>query len=169
MAKKRFTDDLFELFEDPQPAFPEDDTHSGADAGAVNEGEEKVEVEVPVRTAKAKQKLSSKRFTADLDAFLTRDQQRATSPASSNATGRGGRPAAPRRRRKTGLDLLIRSTVSKEEQAERTKKTAPDTKRVTLIFNKMHIATLKEQAKDRNMYLKDVVQEMVSDYLRDNN
>ena len=171
MAKKRFTDDLFGLFEDPEPFFPGDDQAptSGADAGAVAENEEKVEVEVPVRTAGAKKKLSSKKFTADLDAFLTRDRERATAPAGAGNSSSGKRPVAPRRRRKSGLDLLIRSTVSKEEQAERTKKTAPDTKRVTLIFNKTHIATLKEQAKDRGMYLKDVVQEMVSDYLKSEN
>ena len=173
MAKKRFTDDLFGLFEDLQPAFPEDDkgVDKGADAGAVNEEEERVEVEVPVRTAKAKKKLSSKKFTADLDAFMSRDQERAAStPATGNPTKRGNQPAVlPRRRRKSGLDLLIRSTISKEEQAERSKKTVADTKRVTLIFKKNHIATLKEQAKDRGMYLKDVVQEMVSNYLRDHN
>lgn len=161
MAKKRFTDDLFGLFEDTEPMFPTDD-NAGEDAGAVGENEEKVEVEVPVRSQRAKKKLSSKKFTADLDAFLTRDQER-TKAGSTNSA-----PAASptRRRRKSGLDLLIRSTVSKEDQAEMRKKTAADTKRVTLIFNKQHIATLKEQAKNRGMYLKDVVQEMVADYLK---
>ena len=68
------------------------------------------------------------------------------------------------RRRKTGLDLLIRSTVADEDRSPRGGNTA-DTKRVTLIFNKQHLAELKEQAKERGMYLKDVVQEMVSNYL----
>ena len=162
MAKKRFTDDLFDLFEDSQlDATPEEA------APAVQEDaseEETVEVEVPVRGSKAKRKLSSKKFTADLDAFLTQDMAR--SEASPAATSPRKAPAAtPRRRRKAGLDLLIRSTVSKEEMAERSKPVAKDTKRVTLVFNKSHLVTLKEQAKDRGMYLKDVVQEMVSQYL----
>jgi len=75
-------------------------------------------------------------------------------------------PQKPRRRRKTGLDLLIRSTVADEDRGPRGAK-APDTKRVTLIFNKEHLATLKEQAKERGMYLKDVVQEMVAGYLEE--
>ena len=42
-----------------------------------------------------------------------------------------------------------------------------ETKRVTLIFNKEHLAILKAQAKERGIYLKDVVQEMVSNYLEE--
>lgn len=165
MAKKRFTDDLFGLFEDPQPIFPE----SNQEGSAASDVEESVEVEVPVRTPKAKRKLSSKKFTANLDAFLTQDMDRAKGHQSTASTSSRSAPAAaPRRRRKTGLDLLIRSTISKEEQAEREREAAPDTKRVTLVFNKSHLVTLKEQAKERKMYLKDVVQEMVSNYLSDN-
>lgn len=167
MAKKRFTDDLFGLFEDPQPIFPESDSEGFATS--VSDTEESVEVEVPVRTPKAKRKLSSKKFTANLDAFLTQDMDRAKGQQAPASGKRALAPAsAPRRRRKTGLDLLIRSTISKEEQAEREREAAPDTKRVTLVFNKSHLVTLKEQAKDRKMYLKDVVQEMVSNYLTDN-
>ncbi|OAV43003.1 hypothetical protein [Lewinella sp. 4G2] len=170
MAKKRFTADLNDLFDNPYPG-TDLNYGGGSDevAGADAKDEETVEIEVPVRSSKAKKKLSSKKFTADLDAFMSLDMDRASGGTSSTDSAPKSRrtapAAAPRRRRKTGLDLLIRSTISKEEMAEREKPRAPDTKRVTLVFNKAHLVTLKEQAKDRKMYLKDVVQEMVANYL----
>ena len=148
MAKKRFTDDLFGLFEEPAaPAEP-----AARPAGE----EEPVEVTVPVATPTAKKKLASKGFTQDLDDFLG---------DSFNRERRGG--ARRGRGRKSGLDFLIRSTVdpADEDRAPQTGPPAPETKRVTLIFNKAHLAELKQQAKERRMYLKDVVQEMVADYL----
>ena len=140
MAKKRFTDNLSDLFEDNYLI--------GDDPLAVDE--EVVEVDVPVKSKKAQQKLSSKNFTQNLDVFLGDDKRRATA-------------ATPRRR--TGLDYLIRSTVQDDPDREPDEPAKPDTKRVTLVFVKDHLLTLKEQAKDRKMYLKDVVQEMVAQYL----
>ncbi len=168
MAKKRFTDDLFGLFEEPAPTPEttpaEDKSVSAPMPPAANQQEESVEVDVPTKTTKARRKLSSKGFTADLDAFLSDSFERENqSPSTSSA------PApAPRktRRRKTGLDLLIRSTVADEDRSPRGAK-APDTKRVTLIFNKEHLDRLKAQAKARGVYLKDVVQEMVAGYLEE--
>ncbi|NJC27361.1 hypothetical protein [Neolewinella antarctica] len=164
MAKKRFKQDLSDLFENPYPGAELD---YGVDAGATESGEESVEVEVPVKTSQAKRKLSSKKFTANLDAFLSQDSKRASGNSTAPSKKNSAPATAPRRRRKTGLDLLIRSTISKEEMAERNEPRAPDTKRVTLVFNKEHLVTLKEQAKGRKMYLKDVVQEMVANYLTD--
>ncbi|CAH1000827.1 hypothetical protein LEM8419_01904 [Neolewinella maritima] len=141
MAKKRFTDNLSGLFEDNYLI--------GDDPQAVNE--EVVEVDVPVKSKKAQKKLSSKNFTQDLDVFLGDDKRRTAA-------------RAPRRRR-TGLDYLIRSTVADDPDREPDEPAKPDTKRVTLVFVKDHLLTLKEQAKSRKMYLKDVVQEMVAQYL----
>ena len=136
MAKKRFTDNLSGLFEDNYLI--------GDDPAADNE--EVVEVSVPVKTKKAKQKISSKNFTQNLDVFLGDDKRRST-------------------RRRTGLDYLIRSTVQEDPDAEPDTPAKPDTKRVTLVFNKEHLLDLKAEAKDRKMYLKDVVQQMVAQYL----
>lgn len=138
MAKKRFTDDLSGLFEDNYLI--------GDDPQAVDE--EVVEVSVPVKTKKAKKKISSKNFTQNLDVFLGDDTRRSKSP-----------------RRRTGLDYLIRSTVQDDPDREPDEPAKPDTKRVTLVFVKDHLLTLKEEAKERKMYLKDVVQEMVAQYL----
>ena len=165
MAKKRFTDDLFGLFED---ALPEQEPAVPAGEEEDEVLTEKVEVKVNAPTPKARKKLSSKGFTADLDAFLSdsfaREASPAPQPSPAPAAAPRNTPNRSRRRRKTGLDLLIQSTVSDEDRSPRGPK-APDTKRVTLIFNKEHLVELKQQAKERGVYLKDVVQEMVSDYL----
>lgn len=162
MAKKRFTDDLFGLFEEPTPvpAASSAEPETGAHA---NQEEESVEVDVPTPSPSAKRKLSSKKFTADLDSFLSDSFERENvAPPTSSAPASAPRP----RRRKTGLDLLIRSTVADEDRMPRGGNTA-ETKRVTLIFKKDHLAELKVQAKERGMYLKDVVQEMVGKYLEE--
>ena len=170
MAKKRFTDDLFGLFEEPLEQ--EESRRPAAEAApAPSVDTESVEVEVTKPSPRARRKLSSKGFTADLDAFLSDSFAREKSPASPSpdaARDAAGKSPAPaprkRRRRKTGLDLLIQSTVTDEDRSPRGEQ-KPDTKRVTLIFNKQHLAELKVKAKNRGVYLKDVVQEMVSSYL----
>ncbi|PPK87649.1 hypothetical protein CLV84_0597 [Neolewinella xylanilytica] len=139
MAKKRFTDNLSGLFED-------NDYLIGDDPMAVEE--EVVDVDVPVKTKKAKKKITSKNFTKNLDVFISDDNRRSS-----------------RNRRRTGLDYLIRSTVQDDPDREPEEPTKEETKRVTLVFNKDHLLTLKEEAKQRKMYLKDVVQEMVAKYL----
>ena len=138
MAKKRFTDNLSGLFEDNEYLI-------GDDPMAVEE--EVVDVDVPVKTKKAKKKISSKNFTKNLDVFISDDNRRSRS------------------RRRSGLDYLIRSTVQDDPDREPEEPAKPETKRVTLVFNKEHLLTLKEEAKERKMYLKDVVQEMVAQYL----
>lgn len=192
MAKKRFTDNLFGLFEEPlreeKTSVPAGEAAAEKDGrsakspspeppavGAKQIDTQKVEVDVPTPSPRARRKLSSKGFTADLDAFLSDSferesarpspaQKTSSAPASAPAVSRS-LPDVPRsRRRKTGLDLLLQSTVTDEDRFPHGAKT-PDTKRVTLIFNKEHLVELKTKAKKRGVYLKDVVQEMVSDYL----
>ncbi|MEO0628274.1 MAG: hypothetical protein AAFY91_14875 [Bacteroidota bacterium] len=145
MAKKRFTDGLFDLFEpEVQPA--EENGH------AATEGEA-IDVEVPV-TPRNRQKLGRKNFTQGLDAYLSDSFTRETNT---------DRPK--RRRRRSGLDLLIQSTVNDDPDRQPKGGNTAETKRVTLIFNKEHLATLKDMAKTRKMYLKDLVGEMVEKYL----
>jgi hypothetical protein len=168
MAKKRFTDDLFGLFEEPTPQAEASSQKPGVTVAPSQSDEERVEVKVPTRSPRAKRKLSSKKFTADLDNFLSESFERESNNAASSSSAPASAPqkAARPRRRKTGLDLLIRSTVADEDRSTRGGNTA-ETKRVTLIFKKDHLTELKEQAKERGMFLKDVVQEMVSKYLEE--
>ncbi|MEM8584587.1 MAG: hypothetical protein AAGF87_09975 [Bacteroidota bacterium] len=143
MAKKRFTDGLYDLFEpEVQPA----------EARSTNADEEVVDIEVPV-TRKSRQKLGRKNFTQGLDAYL-----------SDSFTRESGRSRKTSRRR-SGLDLLIQSTVNDDPDRKPEGGNTAETKRVTLIFNKEHLATLKDMAKSRKMYLKDLVGEMVENYL----
>ena len=163
MAKKRFTDDLFGLFEDSSFEEP-NSAAEHANPAVPSAEEEAVEVQVPVRNTSARRKLTSKGFTQDLDAFMSdsfeREAQRQSQPTAKTSR------RTPSRRRRAGLDLLIRSTVRDDDEDQRPRGSqTPETKRVTLIFNKQHLVKLKEEAKERKMYLKDVVQEMVAGYL----
>jgi hypothetical protein len=146
MAKKRFTDDLFGLFEEPVPTPETNPTEAASELRAPDHKEESVEVDVPTETTKARRKLSSKGFTADLDAFLSESFERESDTLSTSAA-----PAS----------APTPSSRSPHEPK------APNTKRVTLIFNKEHLASLKVQAKKRGVHLKDVVQEMVAGYLEE--
>lgn len=168
MAKKRFTDDLFGLFEEP---LRQEEASAPSGEAQAEVKTESVEIEVPSRSPKAQRKLSSKGFTAHLDAFLSDSFARESSPApqqntapAAAPTSKGNSGTRSRRRRKTGLDLLIQSTVADEDRSPQGDQ-SPETKRVTLIFKKDHLAELKTEAKSRGVYLKDVVQEMVSSYL----
>lgn len=154
MAKKRFTDGLSNLFDNP---FDEPATPAAQEASELSDNEESIDIDIPVKNDGARTKLSSKGFTNDLDSFLSDSFERESAK---------NRPGTTRRRKRSGLDLLIRSTVSAddEDRNPRGAKT-PDTKRVTLIFRKDHLTELKDLAKERKMYLKDLVQEMVSGYL----
>lgn len=168
MAKKRFTDDLFGLFEEPTPQ-PE---KPGREAAAVPDDspdntEESVEIDVPAANDRTRKKLSSKKFTADLDAFLSDSFERENvAPSTPRAPAAAPKNTPRPKRRKTGLDLLIRSTVADEDRNTTDGNTA-ETKRVTLIFKKDHLSELKEHARERGLYLKDVVQEMVAKYLEE--
>jgi len=156
MAKKRFTDGLATLFDNAfdgsAPELEANDVQSpeaAADTDKVS-----LDIDVPVKTKKARKKLSNnKGFTSSLD-FLNETFEN---------EGFGNSRKTSRR---TGLDFLIRSTVDPTDEdrfPEGGKE--PDTKRVTLIFHKDHLAELKEIAKKRNIFLKDLVREMVVQFL----
>lgn len=162
MAKKRFTDGLSNLFDNPfdEPETPTPNLKAPNVASPAAD-EESIEVDIPLKSGKAKKKLSSKGFTNNLDSFLSDSFEReaARQPATAGPT---------RRRRRGGLDLLIRSTVQHDDEDRNPRDAkAANTKRVTLIFRKDHLADLKDLAKERKMYLKDLVQEMVSGYLEE--
>lgn len=150
MAKKRFTDGLSDLFDNPFD-HPSGET-TGQGTEEVGEDEVRFDVDIPVKTTKARRKISGKGFTGDLDNFLGDSFERE-------------RQAAPSRRRRSGLDFLIRSTVQEDEDRPPQGEKVKDTKRVTLIFRKDHLAELKEIAKERKVYLKDLVGEMVEKFL----
>lgn len=149
MAKKRFTDGLSDLFDNP---FDGSAPTPSADGTAVGEHEVSFDVDVPVKNQETRHKLSGKGFAGNLDSFL------------NNSFEQSGMNASQPRRR-TGLDFLIRSTVNQEDEDLNPTEQTTDTKRVTLIFRKDHLTELKDLAKERGMYLKDLVAEMAEKYL----
>ena len=154
MAKKRFTDGLSDLFDNP---FDGSAPTPSADGDAVGDDEVSFDVNVPVKNKATRKKLSGKGFAGSLDNFLNDSFEQAGSSAPQ-----------PRRRRRTGLDFLIRSTVEKDDEDRNPVGPKPkDTKRVTLIFRKDHLVELKDLAKERGMYLKDLVADMAAKYLEE--
>lgn len=71
------------------------------------------------------------------------------------------RPRQKPKRKFSGLDMLIRSTV---ESSEIEVQSTP-TKRVSLIIEQEKLMKLKKIAKMKKAYLKDIIDEIVSDYL----
>ncbi len=152
MAKKRFTDGLSDLFDHPpleQRATDVKEAYEGQDMG---NNQVSFEVDIPLNNQQDRTKLAGKGFSGSLDNFLN---------DSFSQMGGG------KKRRKTGLDFFIRSTVQAEEDNDpKAQADTPDTKRVTLIFRKDHLEELKELAKQKEVYLKDLVGEMVEQFLQ---
>ena len=103
---------------------------------------------------------ASKRFSSQLEALLAEAFDNLTEEGSS--TSDSEESAGQSRRPRSGLDLLIRSTTSDTEEF---KPQSHTTRRVTLIFPKEHLEKLKLLAKQENVYLKDIINKLVSKYL----
>lgn len=147
-----------------------------------------------VRTVAASEpKSTSKNFTSDLEslfrdaltdtfeeALLSESQaveeikaiedKPSTQPEKNRPTERKAsptdRPARARRRISTpggsGLDLLIRQTSD-----ETILEYESDTKRVSFVFDKSKLKKLKRIAKQRQLFLKDVVGEVVAKFINE--
>ncbi len=174
MAKKRFKSELSYLFDEtpeerpaPRPTRKEKTTAEPKPAERKPDQKDfSLTIDIPVADEQTDRKLSGKGFTQDLDAFLSEsfeEQGLSTGPTKPSFQAR----PMPRRRRKTGLDLLIRSTVEKTDADEGPAR-ASDQKmrRVTLVFQPDHLQELKELAKEKNVFLKDLMGDIVADYLR---
>ena len=170
MAKKRFRDDLESLFgPDPKPLslFPDETPPQDADP----EETESVTVDVTVRRREVP-KGSTKGFSDSLDAFFS-EAFEGPDPAPERQSKR-----QPRRRRTTarprGLDMLIQNTTVKQiniaalvrGEKQRQGHGGGHTRRVTLLFNKKHLERLKAIAREKDLLLKDIVSEIVEEYLR---
>ena len=106
------------------------------------------------RAAK-KAKEETRGFAGELDAMLQ--------DALNDATNYLDEPTdAPRRGSDRGLDAIIRDTV--ETSQVEIQKTRP--KRVTFSFDPDKLEALRKIAKDKKAYLREVVDEIVTDYLR---
>lgn len=166
MSKKKFTEGLERVFGDL------DDTSAGNERVIFIEEEE--ETPQPEKEAGRRKRSSSrKNFISDLDSLLSDALEDALSdeptPAPEQKKKKDDKAVKPWRTkapRKTlsGLDALIRQTVraSKVEVKQQGK-----VRRVTFTFNEEHLEKLKKIARQKKVYLKDIVQEIVEEFIRE--
>ncbi|HFA48961.1 MAG TPA: hypothetical protein ENJ95_08090 [Bacteroidetes bacterium] len=157
MSKKKFTDGLESLF-----TIDNEKDVSGKGTAFLRNPSGKEEA----KTAVKKRSSSRKTFTTDLDSLLEEalqesfDEQMARRE-SEKATDRS-KYQKQARRPMTGLDMLIRRTVEKGT-IEEDRKTG--TKRLTVALNKNKILKLKKIARLKKAYLKDILGELVGEYI----
>ncbi len=157
VSKKRFTEGMESLFG------PTDEQES--DKGwfdAQEAGEQDAHEQKPKRSN------SGKNFADDLQSFLQeafddsmerqleeRQKRDEAAPANPSVKKRQRRPMA-------GLDALIRSTVDPQPESETDRKRP---KRITLSFDPVKLEKLKTIARSQRALLRDVIDEIVEDYL----
>jgi len=158
VSKKRFTEGMDSLFG------PTEEQQSGTDwldaQGTGDQG---------ARKKKSKRSPSGKNFSSDLQSFLQeafddsmdrqleeRQKRDEATPAEPSVKKRHRRPMA-------GLDALIRSTVDPQPVSDPGNKNRP--KRITLSFDPVKLEKLKSIARDQRTLLRDVIDEIVEDYL----
>lgn len=112
-----------------------------------------------------KDKTPSKDFSAELQSFLTEafeesfEKQMA---AESLPVEKAPRRKAKTRKKISGLDALIRSTIEPQELEPLPEK---NTKRVTLVIDKEKLSKLKTIARAERTYIKDIIDDMVSEFI----
>jgi hypothetical protein len=156
LSKKRFTEGLESIF--------------GADA------EETLQENSPLlasTTVKEKDKnkenprSTAKNFSADLQSFLQEafeesfDQQLEKKKTTTSELKSKARVKKRYKRPRSGLDLLIRNTIEPDNIRLEPKKS----KRVTITFDPGKLEKLKDIARKKKSYLRDVIDEIVADYL----
>ena len=157
LSKKKFTDGLESLF----------NTDTKADVGrrgtAFLNPSEGAEAETVTR----KRSASRKDFTTDLDTLLEEALQESFEEqmAQKQQAGSSQKDAAyqkQHRRPSSGLDMLIRRTVESGDVKE---DRLSGTKRLTVTFDKEKIQKLKKIARMEKAYLKDILGDLVAEYI----
>jgi hypothetical protein len=116
------------------------------------------------KTTQNIKKRSSKDFTSDLDTLFEQALAETIEEKQEKAKSKiqaPPKPAQRRLRRLSGLDALIRHT----EDMEVVEVNVPTKKRVTFVFDKEKLAKLKEIAKSEKAYLKDIIGDVVSNFI----
>ena len=163
VSSKKFKSGLESLFDNAEREF-EQDSFAIAEKQAAGAAEP----DAPKRKSAAKRKggrgRMGKNFTSDLDSlFDVAMEERRQSEQRAATTTPQPKTVGKVRERKTlsGLDALIRQTAELDASG-RPQKT---TKRVTFAYNRQKLDKLKRIARNRRLYLKDIMTEIVNDYL----
>jgi hypothetical protein len=157
VAKKRFTVGLESLFEEPEEK--------------KTEGKElllfHLEERKPVKVSKKSKKKVSKNFTDDIQSFLKEAFEDSFAEQSATQQEKPRKTSQPpkKRRRKplSGLDSLIRKTVEPRSMDLQEK----PTRRLTITFDNQKLKKLKDIARLEKTYLKDIIDEIVGDFIKE--
>ncbi len=161
MAKKNFTDGLDGLFNNND--FKKDEIVSTESAEPV----EKKEV-----VARKKRSSSRKNFTSDLDVLFQESIEEAVIEKTqklkkqTNPTKERTKSRQKLKRTFSGLDALIRQTVDSSQL--KVEKTEKGKKRLTVTLDKEQLVKFKNVARLKKTYLKDIISQMVDDYIQKN-
>lgn len=161
MSKKKFTDGLDSLFGLSTDNLTEDSPL------LVNTAE-KPQPKPKVRKRRnALSKPTGKSFTSDLDSLFksaisesVAEQKKEQNEIQTLRQERARR-LVRRKKRVTGLDSLLRQTIDASSVNIETK----TKKRVTFVVDKMKLTQLKAIARTEKSYLKDIIGEIVSEFL----
>ncbi len=156
MSKKKFKAGLESLFGDSG-----EDVLSGISPLLVEEKRKR-----KTRPVKRLKKRSSKDFTSDLEVLFHNALEKEyaeTIEKPHPPKGRGANIKKRNDRPVIGLDALIRRTT--EETNKDLLVPTPLKKRVTFTLEKKKLDKLKSIAKSKKSYLKDIIDEIVSEFL----
>jgi len=159
VSKKKFKAGLESLFSDTGA----DDQLPGIRPLLV---EEEARESLDTRNRTRPKKRSSKNFTSDLEGLFHNaldKEYKEPAKKSSLASGRDTKVKKRSERPVIGIDALIRRTSA--ENREELKSSSPLKKRVTFSLEKKKIEKLKDIAKSKKAYLKDIVDDIISQYL----
>lgn len=113
---------------------------------------------------KTQKKSTGKNFTDDLQSFLREAFEESFEEQFSTPKDKLKEEKRIKKRRKkplSGLDALIRQTVRPQPK----NLLDQPTRRVTLTFDHQKLEKLKKIARLNNTYLKDIINEIVSEYI----
>lgn len=150
MAKKRFTNDLDNLFDAPE-----------------EQTDESLSLFPESNRSKKEEKKNSKGFAAKLDAFLADAFEAAEEQEKQEkiAVKTAKKTVRKKPRRLTGLDLLIRQTT--DNPPKKKKLNLAEKRRLTLAFDKAQLAELKKIAEKEGVFLKDLINQLIDRYLKE--
>lgn len=147
MSKKKFSQGLSELLDDI--------------VGSPGELEQ-----ITQTPTAAPRRHGSKNFFADLESLM----EEAMHEGEGQETLREAPPSHKSKSDQTqmqagfagGLDMLIRQTISLEEQ---TIQSAEDKRRITVIIDRQKAERLKQIARTQNAFMKDLIARMIESYI----
>lgn len=177
MSKKTLKDGLESLF-GMTPVTVEEETAFMGDSVLPRKKKEKNAPQRPASTVR-KRSGSSKSFTADLESLFQtvvkesveeekkkaeRQKKRSLDnpQAKTNNLGKNRRPMS-------GLDALIKQSAGANKEELKRNAVPKEKKRVTFVFDKKKLQKLKTIAKMEKAYLKDIIGDLISEYLDEYN